>query len=200
MLQPMLRRAIVLALALLAFSISGAAQDFRATLTGRVTDASGAAVPGAKITVKNLNTNETFDTTSTGEGAYTIPFLVPGRYSATVEAIGFKRVANDGFEYWFPRQSPELPLRDGGDSSKELEESGGQGQLVILGGGREATQDRGYEFYQVDDSVVNPEVGAVLRRFLPAVFPGKFEEDGNVEMEWVCRVLSLLFRLVHLLS
>ena len=93
-------------------------------------------------------------------------------------------VGNEGLEYWFPRQNPELPLhpragQTGSDKDTE------KGQLIILGGGREATRDHGFEFYQVDDSVVNPEVGAVLRRFLPAVFPGKFDEDNAVEMEWV---------------
>lgn len=92
-------------------------------------------------------------------------------------------IGNEGFEYWFPRPHPGLPLR-GEDGENEQ-----RGQLVILGGGREATQDGGYEFYEADDSVVNPEVGAVLRRFLPAIFPGKFDKGKEVEMEWVRRML-----------
>ncbi|GJE98599.1 FAD dependent oxidoreductase [Phanerochaete sordida] len=89
-------------------------------------------------------------------------------------------VGNDGLEYWFPRQNPEL-TRQTGESAANATTSG---QLILLGGGREATKDRGFEFYQADDSEVNPEVGAVLRRFLPVVFPGKFDEDSEVEMEW----------------
>ncbi|EKM50830.1 uncharacterized protein PHACADRAFT_200761 [Phanerochaete carnosa HHB-10118-sp] len=88
-------------------------------------------------------------------------------------------VGNDGFEYWFPRQASttHAVFADQG--------SGGQkGQLIILGGGREATKDSGYEFYETDDSVVNPEVGRVLRAFLPRVFPGKFDEGVEPEMEW----------------
>lgn len=82
-------------------------------------------------------------------------------------------IGNDGFEYWFPRPNSTL----------EKEEN--SNQLVILGGGREATKDRGYEFYDIDDSVVNSEVSGVLRKFLPAVFPGKFDESTVPEMEWV---------------
>ena len=41
-----------------------------------------------------------------------------------------------------------------------------------------------HEFYETDDSVVNPEVSAVLRQFLPRVFPGKFDEAVEPEMEW----------------
>lgn len=101
----------------------------------------------------------------------------------TPDALGRSGyVGNDGLEYWFPRQRPDLPLRsDGAAGATE------KGQLILLGGGREATKDRGFEFYQADDSVVNPEVGDALRRFLPVVFPGKFDENSTVEMEWVRR-------------
>ncbi|KAJ6480953.1 FAD dependent oxidoreductase [Mycena sanguinolenta] len=72
---------------------------------------------------------------------------------------------NEGFEYWFPRPS----------SSHET-------PLVILGGGREVLPD--FEWGQSDDSSVNDFVGASLRKFLPAVFPGKFEKGMEPEMEW----------------
>lgn len=75
---------------------------------------------------------------------------------------------NVGFEYWFPR-----PV-----------EAGQEKPLVILGGGREATKPK-FELYVADDSVVNPGVGEALRKFLPAVFPGKYEADQKPEMEWV---------------
>ena len=55
--------------------------------------------------------------------------------------------------------------------------------LVILGGGREAT--RNYQIGQADDSVLDPVVGDALRRFLPAMFPSKYEEKREPEMEWV---------------
>ena len=54
---------------------------------------------------------------------------------------------------------------------------------MILGGGRDASG--GFEFYNADDSTVNSAVGDTLRRFLPAVFPGKYEEGREPEMEWV---------------
>lgn len=93
--QQLWRRACVLAFALTTLHLCGVAQEFRATLTGRITDASGAAVANAKITVKNLRTNEVTDVTSNEEGYYTAPFLIPSDYSVTVEAGGFKRAVND---------------------------------------------------------------------------------------------------------
>ena len=100
-------------------------------------------------------------------------------------------IGNDGFEYWFPRPNDSISSSTTTNSGGGEEERG-KNQLVILGGGREATQGGGYEFYEVDDSVVNPEVGAVLRKFLPAVFPGKFDERVEPEMEWVS-IVDLFF-------
>lgn len=53
------------------------AQEFRATITGRVTDASGGGVPDAKITAVNSKTNETAAATTGADGDYTIPLLKP---------------------------------------------------------------------------------------------------------------------------
>jgi Carboxypeptidase regulatory-like domain len=92
------KRLIALSIALFAFACSGLAQEFRATLAGRITDPGGAAIAGAKVTVKNLNTNEEINVITNDEGYYTVPFLVPSNYSVTVEATGFKRSVNERLE------------------------------------------------------------------------------------------------------
>jgi hypothetical protein len=74
------------------------AQDFRATITGRVTDTNKAAVPNAQVTVKNIGTNESTVVTTNSEGNYKAPFLRPGAYSITVEVTGFKKVTRDNVE------------------------------------------------------------------------------------------------------
>src|SRR4051794_2629520 len=58
-------------------------QEFRSTISGHVTDASGAAVPGAKITAVNSDNNESTTATTDNAGAYAIPFLRPGNYKVT---------------------------------------------------------------------------------------------------------------------
>ena len=68
------------------------AQEFRATITGRVLDPSGAAVPNVSIRAVNAANNETSTATSDSAGAYTIPFLRPGVYKLTATAQGFKVV------------------------------------------------------------------------------------------------------------
>jgi hypothetical protein len=66
------------------------AQEFRSTLAGRITDPTGAVVVGAKVQAVEMNTNSRYDTVSNGDGLYTFPLLLPGRYELTVNAQGFK--------------------------------------------------------------------------------------------------------------
>lgn len=65
------------------------AQDFRATILGRVTDISDAAIPGATIKAVNTATNDTAETISNDDGHYTIPYLVPGKYRIEASMPGF---------------------------------------------------------------------------------------------------------------
>lgn len=67
------------------------AQTFTATLSGRVIDPSGGAVPGAKVTIHNTGTNQEHSVTTAADGNFVLPLLPPGEYSLTVEAAGFKR-------------------------------------------------------------------------------------------------------------
>ncbi|MDQ6678836.1 MAG: carboxypeptidase-like regulatory domain-containing protein, partial [Acidobacteriota bacterium] len=80
--------------------LAGAAfgQDFRATVTGRVTDPTSSGVANAKITVHNRATGEDQVQNTSTEGDYTIPFLIPGVYSVSAEAAGFKRSVREPVE------------------------------------------------------------------------------------------------------
>ena len=71
--------------------IAGAASyaQSTATLSGSVTDPSGAVVPQAQVTVRNLGTGVDRVAPSDSEGNYTIPSLQPGNYSVSVQASGF---------------------------------------------------------------------------------------------------------------
>jgi len=68
------------------------AQDFRATLTGLVTDPSGAIIPGATVKATNTSTNASKDAKTTELGVFTIPYLDPGVYNVEVSATGFQTV------------------------------------------------------------------------------------------------------------
>ena len=66
-------------------------QDFRATLTGNVTDPSGAAIPNAVVRATNNGTNAAKEVRTTSDGIYTIPYLDPGLYTVEITANGFPR-------------------------------------------------------------------------------------------------------------
>jgi hypothetical protein len=91
-------RALALVGVILVLAFSAFSQEFRATLTGHITDPNGAAVPGAKVTVTNLQTNEAKEAVTSDDGNYTVPLLQPGRYSVTVEAQGFSKAVSDQVE------------------------------------------------------------------------------------------------------
>jgi Carboxypeptidase regulatory-like domain/TonB dependent receptor len=74
---------------LLLFSSSASAQ-YRASLRGTVTDPSGAAVPGAKVTLVDTSTSRTVVSTSDANGIYQFNALPVAPYRLTAEAQGFK--------------------------------------------------------------------------------------------------------------
>ncbi|HUO24344.1 MAG TPA: carboxypeptidase regulatory-like domain-containing protein [Candidatus Aquilonibacter sp.] len=85
--------AIVLSLILLG---TGLGQVTSGAIFGRVKDTSGAFVPGASVTVESPSTGEvrTINTNSTGD--FVVPNLLPGTYTISVAAPGFKKLAARG--------------------------------------------------------------------------------------------------------
>src|SRR5262245_22539956 len=66
------------------------AQAVSGSITGLVTDASGAVVAGANITITNEATSVPSQASTTDTGYYSVPNLIPGKYSVVAEAKGFK--------------------------------------------------------------------------------------------------------------
>lgn len=81
-----------IALCVLLYSPFLAAQEFRGTVLGRITDPTGASVAGASIEVQSRTTNALLRTTSNEAGNYQVPFVLPGDYVVRVEMTGFKRI------------------------------------------------------------------------------------------------------------
>jgi len=73
----------------LPWAAQGYAQGAGATLTGTVTDRSGAVIPKAEISVKNAATGVTRNSETNSAGFYTAPGLPPGNYAVSVIAAGF---------------------------------------------------------------------------------------------------------------
>ena len=83
-------RVLSVTLALLAMAASASAQVLYGSLVGNVRDTSGAAVPGATVTVTSAETGLERMTVSNETGAYTFNNLLPGNYTVRVSLQGFK--------------------------------------------------------------------------------------------------------------
>jgi hypothetical protein len=84
------KRHIWALVAVLACASGASAQESRGTITGRVVDSSGGALPGATVTAVNDDTNSTQTVPTSGSGTYTVLYLAPGPYTVTVEQSGFR--------------------------------------------------------------------------------------------------------------
>ena len=88
-----LARLLVLALVgILAFPALSAAQITRGAVSGTVRDATGAVVPGASVTVTNMDTNISRSAVTDAQGFFRVPALEPGRYAVKAELSGFSTV------------------------------------------------------------------------------------------------------------
>jgi outer membrane receptor protein involved in Fe transport len=69
-----------------------------ALLNGTVTDEAGRTIPKATVTVRSLDTNQTFTAVSSDTGFYALPGLPPGRYELAVSSAGFGKYTRTGME------------------------------------------------------------------------------------------------------
>src|ERR1041385_534626 len=81
------------ALTTLLLAGSVAAQEFRATLQGTITDPIQATIPKATVAIRNSETG--IERSALTDDDYLFPYVAPGNYSVTVEAAGFKRTVRE---------------------------------------------------------------------------------------------------------
>ena len=72
------------------------AQQYLGTLTGEITDASGAKIANADVSATDVTTHFTTRTKTNGSGGYSIPFLTPDTYDVTVTVSGFRPETRTG--------------------------------------------------------------------------------------------------------
>ncbi len=88
MLRNLLTRAVIGSIVILIPSVL-AAQEVRGVVIGTITDPSGAAVPGAQLTLTQTDTGIKIETKTDQAGAYQFSFLLPGNYMVSAAAAGF---------------------------------------------------------------------------------------------------------------
>ncbi|HEY1240686.1 MAG TPA: TonB-dependent receptor, partial [Bryobacteraceae bacterium] len=86
----------LLATFVLAAPLALFSQEFRGTISGAITDPTGAMVGGARVTVTETNTGTRIPTVSGSSGEYTAAFLLPGDYDVDVQMQGFKGFTRRG--------------------------------------------------------------------------------------------------------
>ena len=120
--QMFLTRSLTLALLgvfLLAVNNLSFGQDTNASLSGTVTDPSGAALPGAKLTLTNEATGFQSNFVSDAAGEFSFHNLTPGKYDLSASAAGFKSSDQKGIELAVnqaARQDVHLPVGQTGET------------------------------------------------------------------------------------
>ena len=92
----MIKRIVCLLAALLVLAGLAAAQESRATIQGSVRDPQGGVVANATVIITNTDRGTSVTTKTIDTGRYLVPLLLPGNYTVTAEAPGFKKALHDG--------------------------------------------------------------------------------------------------------
>ncbi len=120
----MRRFCAAVALALLFTAANLLAFSVKSSILGTVTDATGAVVSGATVTVTNTGTNSSRQVTTNAQGDYLVAELDPGQYSVTVEAAGFKQFKRTLFDLQVDQRLRVDAAMTVGEVSEHIEVSG----------------------------------------------------------------------------
>ena len=165
------QRLFVLCALLLVSALAAHAQVTTADIVGTVTDATGAVVSNATVTITNLGTNEQRTATTNASGDYQVTLLPVGHYSIKVTATGFKTAS-----------TPDLSVESGDRARNDVSlQTGGSSETVTV----EATTP----LLQADNATVSTTVTAKAVQDLPLngrnfvqlvqLVPGANEGPGN---------------------
>ena len=171
-----LRSFVWIASLVLLFSGLALAQRDLGTITGTVTDATGAVVPGATVTITNDATGEGAKMQTTASGDFTRPALLPGVYTVSVEAQGFRRASRQKVEVTAGGRVGVPFALDVGDVTSAIEVTA-QAELV-----QNESVQLGAELSS--DVVTDLPLGAqrtftYLARLSPGVNPSESTRDQN---------------------
>ncbi|MGO9317083.1 MAG: carboxypeptidase regulatory-like domain-containing protein [Terracidiphilus sp.] len=111
---------LLLVIAILTTVCANAQMTGKGTITGTVSDATGAVIPGAAVNATNEATGITAKTTTTSAGDYNFPNLDPGIYTVTVSASGFEKLTHKGIHVNAMESQTYNPVLTVGGSSIEI--------------------------------------------------------------------------------
>src|SRR5436190_19486383 len=105
-----------------------------AQITGRVTDSSGAVVPGTNIAVTNVGTAADRRVRTNEDGYYTVPLLLPGQYKIAVDQQGFKPITRGGVILEVDQRAEINFILEVGGVSERIEVEGAATLLTTVEG------------------------------------------------------------------
>jgi len=125
-------------LVLMLVSVAARAQVGRGSVTGVITDPSGAVVPGVKVTVGNQETGISYSVVSQVNGVYHMPELLAGNYNIAAQNAGFKRLVIEGVKVDVGRTTTQNLALELGQTTESVEVRG-QASLVETTSGQVGT-------------------------------------------------------------
>jgi hypothetical protein len=110
-------------LAALFFLSSASAQTVTGSITGQITDPSGAVISGATVSAQNAANSVKTTTTTNASGVYTLRFLPVGTYTVTIDATGFSSLTIPPFELEIDRTAKiDATLKIGASTTVTVQE------------------------------------------------------------------------------
>jgi hypothetical protein len=173
---------------LLMVTLPATAQIDRGAIVGKVVDTSGAVIPGATVTVTNVETGVAVNTTTNKSGEYQVLALIPGQYTVKMTANGFQSVV---------RQNITLHVQDRLSIPATMKVGSVKQEVVVTGGEpllKTENADVGnvVDTRQVNDLPLNGRRYADLALLEPGVqkyyaannpAPDRFSANGNLETQ-----------------
>ncbi len=180
-------RAFILVLVVSLGALPAWAQIDTGTITGTVTDPSGAVVPKAVVTATNEATNVSTTTQTNSQGQYVLSGLKVGTYSVSAELAGFRKIVRTGLELHVQeRLAVDLALQVG-EVTQAVEVSAGTPVLET----QSADMGNVVEQRRVVDLPLNGRHYEDLALLAPGVFPrpgtgnpspARFNVNGNFSL------------------
>ncbi len=146
-------------------------QEARATLGGRVLDAQGAVVPSAAVEVVSGDTGVKLKATTNIQGNWLVQFLIPGHYSFTVTAAGFKQAERSGITLQTADNKQFDVTLEVGAASQQIRVTA-EGQLIDTTSATSGTVITPQEIREMPNSSRIPTLFATLS-------PGVMAQDQN---------------------
>lgn len=140
-------------------------------IKGSVMDPSGAVVPGAAVSIKNVQTGVVTETTTNQSGLYDVPFLAPGNYTITFSKEGFRNVVREGIALQIETLEVSASLQVGASAQ----------EIVVSAGAALVETETSDQHVDISTSTVDtaPIVGTDWRAELTQLIPGVNNGGGT---------------------